>query len=417
MEKLAVHGGEPVRRRPLPSISNKSGRNIGREELELLEKVIDSGALFRYSGTMVKRFEDEFANFLRVNHAVASTSGTSALHIATGASSVGPGVKVITTPITDAGTIIAILGQNAIPVFADIDPITYNITAESVRERLTNRTRAIIVVHLFGLAADMDPLRELADEKGLILIEDCAQAYLAEYRGRPVGTLGDLGCFSLQQSKHTFTGDGGITVTNDDEMAKKAKLFMDKGWDRSLGFPRAYVMLGFNYRMTELQGAVALGQLEKVRWVVERRRAVAEALTNQLEELNGIQLPKPAQGFKHSYWLYPTKLSIEKFNASVQEIARAISEEGVPASAGYIGHPIYVSPVLAEKRGYGGTHCPWTCQMYGRNIEYREGLCPNAEDTLRKTITLPCNEYFTEEDIDDIAEAVRKVLMYYSRPA
>ena len=288
MVKLAIHGGEPVRRNPFPTVNDKSGRNIGREELELLKRVVESGALFRYSGTMVSSFEREFAGFLGVKHAVASTSGTAALHIATGAAGIGPGMEVITSPLTDIGTIIAILGQNAIPVFADIDPDTYNLDPEDVRNKVTDKTRAVIAVHIFGLPADMDPLVELAEEKDLVLIEDCAQAYLAEYKGRLVGTIGDIGCFSLQQSKHMFTGDGGITVTDDDELARKARLFMDKGWDRSLGLPRAYVMLGFNYRMTELQGAVARAQLKKVRWVVERRRRVAESLTKKISGSMGL---------------------------------------------------------------------------------------------------------------------------------
>jgi len=415
MSKLAIFGGKPVRRKPLPTISNRSGRNIGDEELELLKKVIETGSLFRHSGIMVSSFEKEFAEFLGVKYAVASTSGTAALHIATGAAGIGPGVEVITSPITDMGTIISILGQNAIPVFADIDPETYNLDPESVRERINDKTRAIIVVHLFGLPADMNSLMEVAEEKGLIVIEDCAQAYLAEYRGKLVGTIGDIGCFSLQQSKHMFTGDGGITVTNNDEFAEKARLFMDKGWDRGIAGPRAYVMLGFNYRMTELQGAVARAQLKKVRWVVERRRKVAASLTKRLSEIEGVETPKIPDGYKHSYWLYPLKIDLEMFNASLAEIVRAISAEGIPAGAGYIGKPIYLAPIFLEKRGYGGTECPWICPLYGKDIVYREGLCPNAERILKQLITLPCNEYFTEEDVEDIAKAIEKVLNYYRR--
>ena len=413
MSKLAILGGTPIRSKPLPTVNDKSGRNIGVEELELLKLVVESGRLFRYSGEMVSSFEEEFAKFLGVKYAIASTSGTAALHIATGAAGLGPGMEVLTSPITDAGTIIAILGQNAIPVFADIDPDTYNISPEDVKKRLSDKTRAIIAVHLFGLPADMDPIMELAEEKDLIIIEDCAQAYLAEYKGRLVGTIGDLGCFSLQQSKHMFTGDGGITVTNDEELAKRAKLFMDKGWDRSLGLPRAYIMLGFNYRMTELQGAVARAQLKKVKWVVERRRAVAESLTKRLSEIEGVYPPKVPKGCRHSYWLYPLKIELSKFNASLSDIAKAMTAEGIPTGTGYIGKPIYMAPLFTEKRGYGGSKCPWSCPLYGRNIDYGEGLCPKAEEALNTLLTLPCNEYFTEEDVEDIAKAVEKVLSYY----
>jgi len=415
LEKLALLGGEPVRKKPLPTISDKSGRNIGEEELKLLREVIESGSLFRYSGRMVSTFEEEFAEFLGVKHAVASTSGTAALHVATGAVGVGPGMDVITTPITDMGTIIAILGQNAIPIFADLDPYTYNLNPEDVERRITDKTKAIIAVHLFGLPCDMDPLREIAEERGIYLIEDCAQAYLAEYKGRLVGTIGDIGCFSMQQSKHMFTGDGGITVTNNDELARKARLFMDKGWDRTAKGARMYHMLGFNYRMTELQGAVARAQLRKVRWVVERRRAVADLLTKEISDIEGVTPPTVPKGCKHSYWLYPIRIDTLEFKAGLNEIAEALRAEGIPASAGYIGIPLYKTLVFTERRGYGGTCCPWCCPMYDGDVKYGEGLCPEAERILSQLVTLPCNEYFTKEDVEDISTALHKVLNYYRK--
>jgi len=413
LEKLALNGGKPVRTKPFPTINNKSGRNIGEEELELLREVIESGSLFRYAGKMVSRFEEEFAKFLGVKHAVASTSGTASLHIATGAINLGPGMEVITSPVTDMGTIISIIGQNAIPIFADLDPDTYTLDPEDVRKRITDKTKAIIAVHLFGLPCDVDALKEIAEERGIYLIEDCAQAYLAEYKGKLTGTMGDINCFSLQQSKHMFTGDGGITVTNDDELAKRARLFMDKGWDRSATGPRKYVMIGFNYRMTELQGAVALAQLKKVKWVVERRRSVAEKLTKEIEDIEGIYPPTIPKGYKHSYWLYPVKIDPSAFKVSLNEFVKALVAEGIPAGAGYTGIPLYMTSIFTEKKGYGGTGCPWTCPYYGREITYKKGLCPKTEDLLSKLITLPCNEYFTDEDIEDIATAIRKVAEYY----
>ena len=415
MEKLALFGGSPVRTKPLPTVSNKSGRNIGEEELKLLKEVVESGSLFRHSGKMVSRFEEEFAEFLGVKHAVTSTSGTAAIHVAMGAIGLGPGMEVITSPITDMGTIIPILGQNAIPVFADLDPDTYTLDPEDVRKRITDKTKAIIAVHLFGLMCDMDPLIEIAEEKGIYLIEDSAQAYLAEYKGKISGTIGNLGCFSLQQSKHMIAGDGGITVTNDDELARKARLFMDKGWDRRATGPRMYIMIGFNYRMTELQGAVALAQLKKVRWVVERRRAVAKSLTEKIKDIDGIEPPKVPKDYKHSYWLYPIKLDLSAFKATLEDFVKALRAEGIPASAGYIGIPIYMSSIFAEKKGYAGTGCPWTCPLYGKEIIYKKGLCPQTEKILSELVTLPCNEYFTEEDIEDIASAIRKVAEYYKK--
>lgn len=241
-DKLAILGGEPVRKKPLPSVSNSSGRDLGDEELRLLEEVIRSGRLFRFAGTKVKRFEEEFANYFGVKHAIASTSGTSAIHVALGAINLGPGDEVITAPISDIGTVIPILAQNAIPVFADVDPETYNIDPSDVKRKMTEATKAIIPIHLFGQPCDMDPIMEIAEKHDLYVAEDCAQAYLAEHKGRMVGTIGHLGCFSLQQSKHMTAGDGGITVTDDDQLAHRAELFADKGWDRSIKgpYPRKY---------------------------------------------------------------------------------------------------------------------------------------------------------------------------------
>jgi len=410
VERLAIHGGEPVRREPLPT-----KRPIGEEELQQLREVIESGQLFRWTGTKVSEFEREFARFYGVKHAVASTSGTAAIHIALGAVNPDPGSEVVTSPISDMGTVIPILAQNCIPIFADLDPETYTLDPSDLRRRITDKTRVIIPVHLFGFPCDMDPIMEVAEEHGLYVIEDCAQAYLAEYKGRWVGTIGHLGAFSLQMTKHMTTGDGGITVTNDDELAERARLFMDKGWRRRAPtFARCYAMFGFNYRMTELQGAVALAQLRKVRWVVERRRWVAEQLNKRIEQLEGVYPLKSTRERKGSYWLYPIRIDAQLLGVSNVEFAEALRAEGIPAGAGYIGEPLYMAEWLREHRVYGRSKCPFECPLYGRTVEYGPGLCPNAERILKEIVTIPCNEFFTEDDVEDIARAVEKVAAYYA---
>jgi len=205
-----------------------------------------------------------------------------------------PGDEVITGPITDFGTIIPILYQNAIPVFADVDPDTFGMDPEDLERKITKKTKAVMPVHLFGNPCDKDPILEIARKHSLYVIEDCCQAYVTEYKGRWVGTLGDIGCFSLQQSKHMTCGDGGITITNNDDLAQRGRLFADKGWDRSMWGARAYFFLGLNYRMTELQAAVALAQLKKVKTVVERRQKNAALLSNMLKDIDGITPPKAA---------------------------------------------------------------------------------------------------------------------------
>ncbi len=410
VETPAKYGGSPVRTSPLPSVADISGRWIGNEELSLLIDVLRSGRLNRVYGTFVKKFERMFAEIMGVKYAIASTSGTAAIHIALGACNIGPGDEVITTPITDMGTIIPILFQNAIPVFADVNSETYNLDPGAIRKSLSDKTRAIIVVHLFGIPADMDPIMEIAEQHDLYVIEDCAQAYLAEYKGKLVGTIGHLGAFSLQQSKHITCGDGGVTITNDEELAQRARLFADKGWDREHG--RCHLFLGNNYRMTELQGAVALAQLNKLRWVVERRRYLAGILTRKLETLDGISPLKPPKGCKASYWQYPVKVNTRLLGADLEEFSEALKAEGIPNSPGYVP-PVYLQPVFAKRRVYRDPRCPFECPLYGRKVCYSEGICPNAERMNKEVLIIPWNEFYTKRDIEDIARAFEKLVNYY----
>lgn len=405
-EKLAIEGGTPVRSKPFPSVGNASGRDIGAEELQLLKEVIDSGTLNRVGGRMVEELEREFARFYGVKNAICSTSGTSAIHVALGALNPPIASEIITTPITDFGTVIPILFHNCIPIFADVDPLTFNITAQTIRERITDKTVGIIVVHLFGNPADMDPILQLAKEKNLFVIEDCAQAYLSEYRGKRVGTMGDISAFSLQQSKHITCGDGGITITDDDALARRARLFADKGWPREEG-GRGHLFLAPNYRMTELQGAVGLAQLSKLEGIVQRRREMAKKLSRYLEEMEGIQPPYVQAGCEHSYWQYPVLLNEEVFDPP--RFAEALRAEGIPCGLGYIGRPIFMYEALKDKRTYGDSRCPFSCPFYGREIEYKEEDCPNTIAVLRKLLVIPWNEFYREEDVEDIASAIYKV--------
>ena len=414
MSLPAKYGGTPVRTKPLPSVNDISGRAIGEEEEKLVLEVLRSGKLNRVYGDKVKTLEKEFARLMGVKYAVASTSGTAAIHVALAAVGVSPGDDVVTAPITDMGTIAPIMFQGAVPIFADIDEDTYTVDPRSVEKRITEKTAAIVPVHLFGMPADMDPIMEAAEARGIAVIEDCAQAYLAEYKGRLAGTIGDIGCFSLQQSKHITAGDGGLTITDNRELAERAALFADKGWDRAKG--REYVMLGLNYRMTELQGAVALAQLPKLKWIVERRREAAERLNKRVEDMEGLQPLPRIKGVKPSYWQYPIKVDTEKLGVSMQEFAEALRAEGIPCSATYIGEPMYLKKPLREKRTFAKTGFPLADNpLYGRPVEYREGLCPRAEKALKHLIVIPWNEFYTPEDVDDIAEALEKLTKYYAR--
>ena len=384
-----------VRRPPLPGVLEPAGRTIGAEEREAVLRVLDSAVLCSTFGGEARALESEMAELYGVPDAVSCSSGTAALHLAVAAVRFEPGDEVITTPISDFGTVAPILAQNGVPVFADVDPATGNLDPVAVEAAITPRTKAIIAVHLFGAPADIVALREIADRHDLLLIEDCAQAWLGTTAdGELLGTFGDIACFSLQQYKHITAGDGGLVITSDPELAARMRLFMDKGWDRDKG--RVHLTLGLNYRMTELVAAVARCQLRKVAGVVERRRARAEQLVAALGDLAGLELPAVAG---HVWWLFPLILPGDN-----QRWASGLAAEGVPSIAGYLDRVLYANPVFTDAPIYGTSRYPLGDRDYDRE------LCPNAERLIRETLlVLPWNEAYTEADVEFIAEAIRKV--------
>ena len=402
-ETLAINGGVKLRTTPFPSVDRADGRTIGAEEREAVLRVLDSGKLGSVVGTETRTFEREFAALYGVPYATTTTSGTASIHVAVGAVDPAPGDEIIVPPLTDFGTVIPVLLQNAIPVFADVDPVTGILDPASVRSLITERTRAIIVVHLFGNAAPMEEFVAIAREHDLKLIEDCAQAFLTEPNqdGRYAGTYGDIGCFSFQQSKHITTGDGGMVITSDEALGQRMKLFVDKAWPRETG-ERTNLFLGANYRMTELQAAVGRAQLTKLKDVVARRREGGQRLAAELESLAGIRSASPAGG---SFWQFPVVIDPKESGGTNTEWAAALGAEGIPVAAGYLPRPLYDTPVLTDGRTYGGTGFP-----YEGVRKYGLGLCPEAERLIGETLLVVAwNENYTKNDVDDIAAAFRKV--------
>ena len=401
---LALHGGTPYRdteSRPFPARTP-----FGDEEIRLVTKALRSQNLFRWGGELTPLFESRFAEAYGSKHAIGSTSGTAALHVALGAVNPEPGDEIITSAITDLGTIIPILYQNAVPVFADTDPATLTVDPDDVERLITPRTRAIIAIHLFGNACRMEALTEISRRRGIPLIEDCCQAHLTRYRGRLLGTFGDIGCFSFQQSKHMTTGDGGMTITNDDALGRCMRSFADKHYDRDQAGPRMYGPLGMNCRITELHSAVGLAQLEKVGRVVESRNRLGGRLSEGIDHLDGIVPAPVTPGATHSYWSYPMRV----IGFSNDTFARALNAEGVGASAGYIGDPIFqCSAALAEHRTYGDSRFPFFSPYTDRTFEHADKLCPKTRELLGQVVMLSFNEQYADGDIDDVAGAVGKV--------
>lgn len=392
----------PVINETLPGFLNAAGRTFGAEEEAFVIEALRSGCLSRNGGTMVKRLEADFAAMLGMPHAIACSSGTASVHLAIAALDLDPGDEVIVPPITDIGSIVPILWQNAIPVFADVDPRTMVLDPAAVEAAISPRTRAIMAVHLAGQPCDIRALRAVADRHKLKLVEDCSQAYLAEYDGALVGTMGDIAAFSLQQSKHMTCGEGGIVVTRDDAYARRALLFSDKAWPRdasSLGSCR-FLFLAQNYRMSELQGAVALAQLGKVHASVARRRERAAQLTAAIAGIPGVCAPYVPANTVHSWWLYMLRV------ANAKEFGTRLVAEGVPAWVEYIIDPLYFSPMFTERKTYGTSGYP--LNEFARQ-QYTRGLCPNAEQSLKQVIAIHWNENYTPHHIDLFAEAIRKV--------
>jgi perosamine synthetase len=354
-ERLAIAGGpRTVTQRLSPRAAIGLGEYLGAA------RVLWSGYLGRVDGQAVRRFESAFARAYGVKHAIASTSGTSALHTALAAVNPEPYSEVITSPITDMGSVIPIVACGCRPVFADVDPETGNLTAQTIAAQITPRTRAIILVHLFGRpAADLPTIKALADRHGLVLIEDCSQAHLAEYGGAKVGTFGAIGCFSFQQSKQMTAGEGGMTITNDPVLAERAALFTDKGWARGQS-SRRYLFFGMNYRMTELQGAVGLAQLQRLPRLMAARRRTAEAFTKALAEIPGLCPPHVAPAVNPSWWKVDFGIDEEALGLTTDDFFGALLVEGVPVARHYLDAPIYECDFLLQRRTFGDSGYPLT---------------------------------------------------------
>ncbi len=413
MEKLAIHGGNPAK-----TVPYTYGKRFGDAELANLKEALEQNTLFYWSGNMTKRLCKKFAELYGEKYCVATSSGTASIHVALGALGIGPGDEVITSPITDKGSIIGILYQNAVPVFADLDPHTYNMTPQSIEEKITERTKAIVVVHLAGNAAEIDEIVRIAKKHNVYVIEDCAQTYCCEYKGKYVGTWGDIGCFSLNDFKHISAGDGGLVLINGDneELYHKAFMFADKNYNRfGESLVKNVPSLAPNYRMNELTAAVGLAQLDKVVNICKKRNIYGDRLTEALKDIPGISVHKVLDGCKCSYWFYMLRINPDEFTVSRTELSKACNAEGTYASDGYIRIPVYLEDMFKNRTAYlGGTEYPFD-GTHGRYIEYKEGDCPVAEEILKTCMNVSVDEFFTEQDFEETVKGLKKVFTYYHK--
>lgn len=411
--KLAMHGGTPVRQEPFPPFPD-----YGEEEVQAAIAVLRSGKYARQSGSKVGEFEKAYAEKFGVKHALAVNSGTAAIHVAVAALGIGPGDDVITTSHSFIGTATPVVHAGAVPVFADIEPLTFNIDPKKIEEKITPYTKAIIPVHLNGCPAEMDPILEIARKHKLFIIEDAAQAHGAKYKNRLVGTIGDFGCFSFWEDKlMTTAGEGGMVLTNNDELAKKARMVHHHGELKEDGSydkgERLYyhTMLGYNFRMTEVQGAIGLVQLEKLDEYIKLRRRNAHQLTELLSRVEGIIPPYEPDYAYHVFYKYIIRLDRQFISATAKEFVDALTAEGIPSSRRY-PTPLHQQPVFVNHCGFGGSKAPFEKPWYQGKTEYGSGL-PNAEKLPEDLVRIVMRPTFSSTDIQDIGTAVEKVTEYF----
>ena len=389
MEKLALFGGEKTIKTTF-----RKYNSMGAEEVQAAKKVIESGVLSQflgvwhedfYGGPKVKEFERQAADYFGVKHAVTVNSWTSGLVAAVGAVGVAPGDEVIVTPWTMSASATAILHWNAIPVFADVDPDTYNLDPKSIEKNITPYTKAIMVADIFGQSADMDEIMALATSHNLKVISDTAQGPGAMYKGRFAGTCAHVGGFSLNYHKHVHTGEGGILVTDDDQIAERLQLIRNHAevvvGDK--GVADLSNMVGYNFRLGEIECAIGIEQLKKLRGFVQSRQALAGALTDGLKDLKGLKTPVVRSDRTHVYYVYAMQLDLQMLGVSRDRICDALAAEGVAVSRKY--QNIHLLPMYQKKIAFGSKGFPWTSDICHRDVNYSKGICPVAEELYDST--------------------------------
>lgn len=416
---LALLGGEPIRRAPYPIHTTM----IGDRERQLINEVLDSGVLSGFAarndqrwvgGKFVKQLEEAFCARFGVRYAVTFHSATSALHGTVAAAGVEPGDEVITTPLTMTATASSILMHGGVPVFSDVEDVTFNLDPRVVIQSMTPRTKAILTVNLCGQASDLDELKARTDAIGAMLIEDNSHAYGAKYKGRWAGTIGQMGVVSFNYHKLLQTGEGGVVLTDDEELAFRLRLFRNHGEALVEGFHREDIpsQLGWNYRMTELQAAVGIGQLEKLEELIAWRVRIGSHLTRRLTGHSFIIPPVVKPDREMTYYVYAMKFDREKAGISRDTFVKALQAEGLPLNDGYVA-PLYRQPMYRTRRFFGRKGFPFVPGISDADPEklYAEGRCPVAERLHDEVLITTWIVRYpqTERDMDEIVQGVEKV--------
>lgn len=403
---LALDGGQPAKTTPYGA-----GPKHLPQEKEAVCRVLDRGVLTFSRGPEVMALREKWAAMYGVKHCVTASSGTAAIHTAVGALGIGRGDEVITSPITDMGTLIAIMAQNAVPVFADVDPWSRNMTPASIEKMITPRTKCLLVVHLGGNPVDMPGVMKLAKKHKLSVVEDLAQSYLCALGDRLCGTYGDFGCFSLNDSKHMAAGDGGMVITNNDQLADLAELFADKCYDRT-GQGRDPFMVGYNYRLNIMAAAVALQQAKRIKRLTDTRNKRGTKLTQLLADIPGIIPHKVLPKAHATYWYYLFGLDFEVIKCDLPTFMQALQAEGVGAFMD--NRTVLHWPLFAEHKADPWA-CSFTCPLYKGKVDYRLDKYPGVQQAITAQLRMQLTEWWTDKDVRETAKAIRKVAEYYAR--
>ena len=427
MSSLALFGGKKIRERSFPAHNA-----IGQQEIDAVARVMRSGVLSRYLGAAhdnfmggpeVRSFERVFAQFVGAKHCVAVNSATSGLICAAAAVGLGPGDEVIVPAITMAASATAVLISNAVPVFVDIEPEYYCIDPEEVRKAITKRTKAIVVVHWLGQAANMPEILKIAAEFDLAVIEDAAQAPMASVNGRRIGLFGDAAVFSLNYHKHIHTGEGGLVVTNDDEIFHRLTLVRNHGEAAEAGLDSSQWrgLLGYNFRLGEIEAAIGLRQLEKLPELLGKRLRNVAFIEDRLSDFSsdkGLSMPLVRPNSVHNYYTHAIKLDQQSLGVSLHKFVEAIKAE-LPVTKlrenegvliGFGGaKPLYKLPIYQSGRAFNRGACSLTCPRYGGQTDYQR-VCTTSEQVSSSLLVHELmHPFMTEPDLLDFVEAVKKV--------
>ena len=415
-ERLAIDGGPKVNTEKFPMWPS-----FCKKSIEAAQKPLKTGRVNYWTGEKGMQFEAEFAKWCGARFCISTANGTSALHVALAGQRIGPGDEVICPSYSFIASSFCICQAGGVPVFADVEKASHTIDPRDVEDKITDRTRGIIAVHLYGIMSDMAPLLKIARKHNLVVIEDCAQAHGALYRGKKAGTVGHIGAFSFCQSKHFTTGgEGGAVVTDDEEVAWRCRSFRDHGYDvkerlRLLDLeaklPYIHTMVGFNYRMTEMQSAIGIHELARMdRWNLPNRRRNAEYLTRNIRDLPEIlHLPLDTAERRNSYWLYPIIVDIERFKGNITELWHAIEAEGVPVGP-VLWPQMYKEVAYREHHGFGRLDYPFKDpNTRPAAVDYRNVHCHNAAWVEERTFFIPVHPVYQIKHMRLVVKAIRKV--------